>query len=195
MTHAQSVLDLQDVARAIEGPLAALIGHSWGGAVVVKGGRVVAAERVVAIDPLIRYVTGAWAADFVDDLKPVFAAFDDARVELIREMFASQPAIEVDAKVHAMRRMTIEPIVALGSDNGADAGNWDLRDDLRDYPKPLLLLLADRSDSVVRPEEVAFVRSHGGPNVTLEVFAGEGHTLHRSAFDRYAASVARVLRS
>src|ERR1700761_818483 len=38
MTHAQLVADLETVARAIDGPLAALIGHSWGGAMVLKAG-------------------------------------------------------------------------------------------------------------------------------------------------------------
>jgi pimeloyl-ACP methyl ester carboxylesterase len=193
MTHAQSVADLQAAARAIDGPLAALIGHSWGGAIALKGGRLVECERVVAVDPMIRQPAGRWAADFVEDLEPILAAPVEGRANLIRQMFAAQPAIEMDAKVHALRRMTIEPIVALGDDNGADAGKWDLRGDVRAYPKPLLLLLADPSDSVVLPDDVTYVFEHGGPNVTTELFEGEGHTLHRSAFDRYTASVTRFL--
>lgn len=193
MTHAQSILDLQAVARAIEGSFAALIGHSWGGAIALKAGRLVACERVVAIDPMIRQPADRWAADFIEDLEPIFAAPIEGRAQLIREMFAAQPAIETDAKVHALRRMTIEPIVALGDDNGADAGKWDLRADVCDYPKPLLLLLADPSDSVVLPDDVTYVSEHGGPNITMECFEGEGHTLHRTAFDRYTASVARFL--
>jgi pimeloyl-ACP methyl ester carboxylesterase len=83
----------------------------------------------------------------------------------------------------------------LGAENGADAGKWDLREVVRAYPKPLLLLLADQSDSVVSPEDVAFVREHGGANVTIEVFAGEGHALHRTAFERFAGSVGAFLTS
>jgi pimeloyl-ACP methyl ester carboxylesterase len=97
--------------------------------------------------------------------------------------------------VHALRNMTIEPVVALGAENGADAGKWDLREVVRGYPKPLLLLLADPSDSVVSPEDAAFVREAGGANVMVEVFEGEGHTLHRTAFDRFAASVSAFLTS
>jgi pimeloyl-ACP methyl ester carboxylesterase len=193
MTHEQSVRDLLTVARAIDGEIFALIGHSWGGAIVLRGGHEVACTRVIAIDPMIHYVTGTWAADFADDLEPLFALPDDAREGAIRAMFAGLPPVEVEAKVHALRRMSSEPIVALGVDNGADAGNWDLRETVRAYPKPLLLLLADPSDSVVSLEDAAFVREHGGPNITTEVFAGEGHTLHRTAFDRYARSVAAFL--
>ena len=66
---------------------------------------------------------------------------------------------------------------------------------MRAYPKPLLLLLADPADSVVFPADAAFVREHGGPNVSIEVFEGEGHTLHRTAFERFAASVKAFLTS
>jgi pimeloyl-ACP methyl ester carboxylesterase len=166
-----------------------LIGHSWGGAIVLKAGHEVPCVRVIAIDPMIHYASGQWAADFADDLQPLFAAHGRAREAAIRAMFAGLPPVEVNAKVHALQNMTIEPVIALGAENGADAGAWDLREAVRAYPKPLLLLLADPSDSVVSPEDAAFVLEAGGPNVAVEVFAGEGHTLHRTAFDRFAASV------
>jgi pimeloyl-ACP methyl ester carboxylesterase len=70
-----------------------------------------------------------------------------------------------------------------------------LRDVVRAYPTPLLRLLADPSDSVVFPADAAFVREHGGANVAIEVFEGEGHTLHRTAFERFAASVKAFLTS
>jgi pimeloyl-ACP methyl ester carboxylesterase len=194
MTHEQSVLDLTAVANAIGGGPTALIGHSWGGAIAIKGGRRLDVERVIAIDPMIHQAKGAWAADFVEDLQPIFAGPEDARSNLVREMFASSLPIEIDAKVHALRYMTIEPIVALGDENGADTGNWDLREDVRAYPKPLLILLADPSDSVVLPADVAFLRGNAGSNVTIDVFEGEGHTLHRTAFERYAARAGAFLR-
>jgi pimeloyl-ACP methyl ester carboxylesterase len=195
MTHEQSVRDLLAVARAIDGDLCALIGHSWGGAIVLRGGHEVGCVRVIAIDPMIHQAAGRWASDFVDDLAAVLAAPVNAREGLIRGMYAGLPPLEVDAKVHALRHMSIEPIIALGADNGADAGAWDLREVVRGYPKPLLLLLADPSDSVVFPADAAFVREHGGANVTIEVFEGEGHALHRTAFDRFAASVRAFLTS
>ncbi len=194
MTHEQSVRDLLAVARVIGDEVFALIGHSWGGAIVLRGGRELACAGVIAIDPLIRQTAGSWAADFVDDLKSVFGVPAKSRETAIREMFDGLPAVEVEAKVHAMRSMSLQPIIALGADNGADAGKWDLRELMRAYPKPLLLLLADPSDSVVFPQELAFVREHGGPNVTIEVFAGEGHTLHRTAFERFITVAAAFLK-
>jgi len=193
MTHAQSVRDLLAVARAIDGEIVALIGHSWGGAIVLKAGHEVDCVRVIAIDPMIHQAPGQWAADFVDDLVPLLAGPQATRDDDVRELFAGLPQVEIDAKVHALRHMSIEPIVALGAENEADAGKWDLREVVRTYPKPLLLLLADPSDSVVFPADVAFVREHGGSNVTIEVFEGEGHTLHRKAFERFAAAAKAFL--
>ena len=69
MTHERSVLDLAAVADAIRGGVYALIGHSWGGAIVIKGGRRLDVKRVIAIDPLIHAAMDMWAADFVDDLR------------------------------------------------------------------------------------------------------------------------------
>ncbi len=193
MTHERSVRDLLAVASVV-GEVYALIGHSWGGAIVLRAGRELPPARVIAIDPMIHQAKDAWAADFVDDLVPLFALPLGERESAIRAMFEGSLPVEIDAKVHAMRSMTIDPIVALGADNGADAGNWDLRETVRAYPRPLTLLLADPSDSVVFPDDVAFVRENGGPNVAIEVFEGEGHTLHRSAFDRYIASTSAALR-
>jgi pimeloyl-ACP methyl ester carboxylesterase len=193
MTHEQSLRDLQAVARSIDGGVFALIGHSWGGAIVLKGGHEVAVDRVIAIDPMIHQAANAWAADFVEDLEPLLAGPDGTREAAIRAMFAGLPPVEIDAKVHALRNMSIDSIVALGADNGADEGKWDLRETVRAYPKPLLLLLADPADSVVFPDDLTFVREHGGANIAIEVFAGEGHTLHRTAFERFARSAAAFL--
>jgi pimeloyl-ACP methyl ester carboxylesterase len=192
MTHAQSVRDLLTVS-AVVGEVFALLGHSWGGTIVLLGGRELACKRVIAVDPMIRPVPGQWTAEFVDDLVPLLSSPESAREAAVREMFAGSAPVEIDAKVHALAHMTIAPIVALGAENGADDGKWDLREIVRAYPKPLLVQLADPSDSVVSPEDVAFLRQNGGPNVTVEVFEGEGHTLHRSAFEAFLRSVNRFL--
>jgi len=188
MTLERSLQDLGAVAAALDGPIRGLIGHSWGGAVAILGGRRIACERVIAIDPMLHQAPGMWAADFVDDLRELLAIPPAERVAAIREMFASLPAVEIDAKVHAMQWMRIESIEALGAENGADAGNWDLRETVRDYPKPLFMPVADPSDSVIFPADLAFVRDHGGPNVSVAVFTGEGHTLQRTAFEKFAAA-------
>jgi pimeloyl-ACP methyl ester carboxylesterase len=194
MTLERSLQDLAAVAAALDGPIRGLIGHSWGGAVAVLGGRRIAAERMIAIDPMLHQAPRTWAADFVDDVRDILAIEPPAEREAqIRRTFAGLPPIEIDAKVHAMRSMRIDAIVALGAENGVDAGRWDLREAIRDYPKPLFMPLADPSDSVVSPADLAFVREHGGPNVQIEVFTGEGHTLQRTAFDKFAAASAAFL--
>ena len=189
----RSLLDLEAVARAIGEPIAGVFGHSWGGAVALLGGKRIAAERVIAIDPMIHQAPGSWYADFVEDLRPIFELAPTQREAKIRALYASLPAIEIEAKVHAMRSMTIDPIVELGRINEVDAGKWDLRPDLISYPTPLLFLLADQDDSVVAAPDAAFVRERGGANVTIEVFAGEGHSLQRTAFERFIASVEAFL--
>lgn len=193
MTLERSLADLDIVAGALNGPIRGLIGHSWGGAVAILGGRRIRCQRVIAIDPMVHQAPGTWAADFVDDLREVFAIPPAHREPAIRAMFANAPPVEIDAKVHAMRSMRLATIEALGVDNDADAGGWDLREALRSYPKPLYLPVADPSDSVIFPADLAFIREHGGPNVTVEVFEGEGHTLQRTAFEKFAAAAARFL--
>lgn len=195
MSLERCAADLEAVAQAVGSAPLALIGHSWGGAVVLTGGRRIPCRGVVAVDPMIRVAPGTWAAEYVVDVEPILAVAPNARAPVIREFFESLPPVEIAAKVHAMRDMTIETLLALGDDNEVDAGKWDLREVVRGYPKPLRLLLADPAESVVAAEDLAFVRERGGPNVSVEVFDGEGHTLHRTAFDRFAGEVAAFLRA
>jgi pimeloyl-ACP methyl ester carboxylesterase len=108
-------------------------------------------------------------------------------------MFASLPPVEIDAKVHAMQHMSLKPIVRLGEQNAADFGRWDIRIALRRYPRRLLLLLADERESVVPFDELWILNETLGPLATLEIFEGEGHTLHRTAFDRYIKALAGFL--
>ncbi len=193
MTLEQSVADCAAVADALDEPVRALIGHSWGGAVALLAGRQIETQAVVAIDPMIHQLPGRWYEDFVRDLEPVMAVPPERRAAVIREMFAGLPSIEVDAKVHALQHMSLKPIMRLGEQNAADFGRWDIRVDLRRYPKPLLLLLADERESVVDFEELWILNETLGPLATLEIFEGEGHTLHRTAFDRYLRSLTAFL--
>jgi pimeloyl-ACP methyl ester carboxylesterase len=198
MTLERSVLDLEAVIRVAGGEVAAIVGHSWGGAVALLGGRRTVAERVIAIDPVIRVKAGAWQpllADIIDDLEPVFCAAIDQRPQHIREIYDGLAPVDMDAKLHALRTMSATAVIRVGEDNHANEGGWDLRETVRDYPKPLLLALADPSDSLVLPEDAAFARSYAGPKARIELFAGEGHSLHRSAFERFAALTDAFLRT
>ncbi len=61
MTFARSVADVRDVVAALGEPVHALLGHSWGGAVVVGAGREVDVARVVAIEPMLNAAAGVWS--------------------------------------------------------------------------------------------------------------------------------------
>lgn len=65
-----------------------------------------------------------------------------------------------------------------------DAGGWDLRDRLLALKIPATILLAG-IESVVAHDDLAQLSR----TVRVERFDGHGHTLHRSAFERYADAV------
>jgi pimeloyl-ACP methyl ester carboxylesterase len=183
MAFERSVADLGEVVASLGEPVHALLGHSWGGAVVVAGGRRLDVASVVALDPMLRVQQGVWSAQTLPEYRRQLAQTLDEREASIRRSFAALPDVEVESKLHATRRLTLEPVEALGTDNGIDAGDWDLRALVRDYPKPLLLALADPKRSVVPDEEREEFRAQGGAHVRVEVFAGASHSLQRDAFD------------
>lgn len=151
MTLHRSLLDLYNVIETIPGEVDTLIGHSWGGAVAILGGKRFDVRRIVAIDPMIRQADSAWYAKLLRDLK--------------REKIPSG----------AIRRLRDEN----------PASSWDLRGDLERYPKPLFLALGEGPESLVALEDLKYIRERGGPNVALRVFEGQGHSLHRTDFERF----------
>jgi pimeloyl-ACP methyl ester carboxylesterase len=184
MTLERSVEDLADVVASLGEPVHALLGHSWGGAVVVAGGRRLDVARVVAFDPMLRVHPGVWSAQTLPEYRRQLAQTFEEREASIRRSFAALPEIEIQSKLHATRRLTLEPVAALGADNEIDAGRWDLRALVADYPKPLLLALADAKRSVVLDEERDEFRGRGGERVRVAVFPGASHSLQRDAFDQ-----------
>lgn len=193
MTLERSVADLEGVFAAVGGSVDLLIGHSWGGAVALLAGRRIATRRVLAIDPMIGVSPGTFDAEYVDDLRPALTLDADHRPAAIRAMYEGAHPADVAGKLHAMLPMSIGSLERLGRDNRVDDGGWDLRETLVDYPLPLRLLIAGE-DSVVSPDDLTFVRERGGPHVSVRVFAGEGHNLHRTAFEEFAAEVAGLVR-
>ena len=183
MTLERSVADLGEVVAALGEPVHALLGHSWGGAVVVAGGRRLDVARVVALDPMLRVEPGVWSAQTLPEYRRQLAQTPAEREASVRRSFAALPDVEIESKLHATRRLTIEPVEALGADNRIDAGDWDLRELVAGYPKPLLLALADPKRSVVSDAERAEFRARGGEHVRVEVFPGASHSLQRDAFD------------
>ncbi len=184
MTLAQSVADLADVVASLGEPVHALVGHSWGGAVVVAAGRQLAVARVVAMDPMLYVEAGVWGAQTLPEYRRQLAQPLEDREASIRRSLAALPEVELESKLHATRRLTIAPVEALGAENDIDAGRWDLRELIACYPKPLLLALADPKRSVVSVAERDDFRARGGERVRVETFAGASHSLQRDAFDR-----------
>jgi pimeloyl-ACP methyl ester carboxylesterase len=185
MTLERSVADLGEVVASLGEPVRAVIGHSWGGGVAVAGGRALDVARVVAIDPMLHVERGVWSTQTLPEYRRMLGQPLAEREASIRISHAALPAVEIESKLHSARRITLAPIVALGEENGIDAGRWDVRDRVANYPKPLLFALADPRRSVVVPAERPELLERGGANVQVEVFEGASHSLQRDAFDRF----------
>jgi pimeloyl-ACP methyl ester carboxylesterase len=193
MTLHRALLDLYNVMDAIPDQVDVLIGHSWGGAVAILGGRRLDVRRVVAVDPMIRQADTQWYDEFLAELKESFALKGAARDAAIRKEYLQNGwgALDVDGKVHAVHAMTIAPIERLRDENPPES--WDLRRDLEQYPKPLLLAVAGE-DSVLKIEDLKAARERGGPNVAIRVFERQGHNLYRTDFDRFVEELDAFLR-
>lgn len=185
MTFARIVRDCVQAHDAIPGGVDTLIGHSWGGATALLAGLALPVSRVVSIDPLFHVRRLSWHDYWHEQMDPMLSVHGVDRERKIMEEYAGLPQIEIDGKIHALRNMTIEPLLRIGDENGADAGKLDFRETIVNYPKPLLMMLADPEESVVHPDDVAFIRAHGGPNVTVHVFEGQGHSPHRTGYDDF----------
>jgi pimeloyl-ACP methyl ester carboxylesterase len=191
MSHERSVRDLAQVVHEIGATPEALIGHSWGGAIVLLGGLRGLGKRVVAIDPMVHQVL-PWKEDFVDDVAADLAlnSVDREREYLLR--YASWGPLEIAGKLHAVRDMSIESIERLGGDNRADQGGWDLRERIAAYPRPLLTFLAGQ-DSVVTTADQRWLEANLGPNARIAIFPEAGHNLHRTNFDEFVSDVEAFL--
>ena len=174
--------DLRAVADSI-GSVATVVGHSWGGAVALVGGPKIA-RSLVLVDPMIRVAPGTFDRDYVDDLAGLLAIEGSERDDAVRAAFASAEPLDREGKVHAMHGLSLETIRRLGRDNHVDEGGWDLRERLSRIKIPTTILLAG-DESVVAPDDV---RDAAAP-VSVQTIANHGHTLHRTAFDRFVEAV------
>lgn len=188
MTLDRCDADLRAVVAAT-GDVDVLAGHSWGGAVVLRGGRTTDARRVLAIDPVIFVPPDFdWEAEYVGDLAHELALDRPALETLYRERYeaAGWHPLDIEAKLHPVAAMSAEPLRRLNTENDATECGWDLRDIVRSYPKPLLLALAKTDESTVSEEERAWLKGSAGPNVRTVVFEDQGHSLHRTDFESFA---------
>ncbi|MDQ2817712.1 MAG: alpha/beta hydrolase [Candidatus Eremiobacteraeota bacterium] len=189
MTLERSVADSRSVLDAAGGEAAAVIGHSWGGAVALLAGQDPRIRSVIAVDPMVRVRPGTWGADYLDDTAADMALEPQERERVLRARHADWHPLDVEGKLHAVRSMTAEPIARLGSENHVDRAGWNLLPSLADYPKPLLFCVADPSESVVGADDLSLIRRSAGRKLRVVEFPGEGHNLHRTAFERFAAAV------
>ena len=137
------------------------------------------------VDPMIRVAPGTFAREYVDDLAELLGTPPgEARDAAVRAQFAQAHESDREGKVHAMRALRLDTLRRLGSDNRADEGGWDLRDALATMKRDTTILRAGE-ESVVADDDLARL----SPSVRVENFAGHGHTLHRSAFERFAEIV------
>lgn len=183
--------DVANVAAAIGGA-DVLVGHSWGGAVVIRAGEQTGVRGIAAIDPMIVQQDRVWYGEFIEELDALFQARDDARATAIRAEHRDWHRDDVEGKVHALHAMTTEPIAGLRDQNPPES--WDLRDEIGVYPKPLLLAMAGRDDSIVPPAVMDDVAGHHPANVQIETFEGQGHSLHRTDFETFAVVLERFLK-
>ncbi|MGB6060060.1 MAG: alpha/beta hydrolase [Candidatus Aquilonibacter sp.] len=182
MTLDRGVADLRNVAAVAGADV--LVGHSWGGAVVIRGGLDLPVRAVVAIDPMLVQVDDTWYAEFIDELDKMFSARGPIRDARVRVDYEQWHPDDVTGKIHAVHSMTTAPIAGLRDQNRD--GTWNLRGDIAVYSKPLLMVMAGREGSIVPDAVMAEIEAHHSPNVRIVTLEDQGHNLHRTDFDRFA---------
>lgn len=188
MSLERGIADVRNAAALTDPDI--LVGHSWGGAVVIRGGLMLDVDAVVAIDPMIVQVADDWYAEFIDELEETFSSTGAARDAQIRADYAEWHPDDIDGKVHAVHGMTTAPISGLRDQN---VGVWDLRADIAAYPKPLLLVMAGSDGSIVPRPVMDEITAHHGAPVRIVTLEDQGHNLHRTDFDRFARAMEQFL--
>ncbi|HVS45161.1 MAG TPA: alpha/beta hydrolase [Verrucomicrobiae bacterium] len=183
MTLARAQRDLENVAAYLDETPFALLGHSWGGAVVLLAGRSLSVEKVVAIDPMLHQAENRWYAEFLGDLAAIFAVSGQARADKVREEYAQSSQRDGERKVHAVATMDAGVIERLRDENAP--ADWDLRETVSAYPRPLLVAVAGSAESIIDPADLALLQARGGENVRVVVFDGQDHSLHRTDFEHF----------
>lgn len=189
MSLERGVADLRNVAAVTQPDV--LVGHSWGGAIVIREGAMLDVDAVVAIDPMIVQVADDWYAEFIDELEETFSSTGDARDAQIRSDYADWHPDDVEGKVHAVATMTTAPIAGLRDQN---RGVWDLRGDIASYMKPLLLVMAGPDGTIVPKPVMDEIAAHHAPPVRIVTLEDQGHNLHRTDFDRFANVMEEFMR-
>jgi pimeloyl-ACP methyl ester carboxylesterase len=181
----RGIRDLENVVAALGEPVDTLVGHSWGGAIVVEAGVKLPVRRVAAVDPMIHQAAASWYEEYLEELREHFALTGEARDARTREDNADWHPVDVEGKVHAVATMTPGPIAGLLRENPPE--RWDLRPIVARYEKPLLLAVAALGESINDDEALEDVAGNHAASVAIVEFPGGGHNLHRTLFDTFAA--------
>jgi pimeloyl-ACP methyl ester carboxylesterase len=189
MSLERGVADLRNVTAVTGADI--LVGHSWGGAVVIRGGLLLDVDAVVAIDPMIVQVADDWYAEFIADLEEQFCYTGDERDAHIRADYAQWHPQDVEGKVHAVHTMTAAPIAGLRDQNRS---GWDARGDIATYLKPLLLVMAGPDGTIVPKPVMDEIIAHHGAPVRIATLENQGHNLHRTDFARFVKEMDEFLR-
>ena len=190
MALSRSVRDLAEIAAGIGEPIDVVVGHSWGGAVVLIGAAEIGARRVIAIDPMLNQASDEWYADYLLELDDVFAQAGQERDARVRREYPGDPA-DAAGKVHAMHSMSSAPIAALRREN--PAAHWPLPAGLAHHDAPTLLAMADPELSIVDAKTLAQVHVLAPASLEIVTFAGQGHSLHRTGFEAFVREMRRFL--
>ncbi|WP_217181893.1 alpha/beta fold hydrolase [Streptomyces sp. AC495_CC817] len=162
----------------------AVIGHSLGGA----SSTVAAAStpdwtlRLVLIDPAI--VLDGRDADVIRRSQK--RAFDDNRLEVVREEHPHWHPQDIELKVDAVHRASRWAVEQTGTQNRP----WDVRAEAARLTVPTHVIAADPAVFSLFAGDAAAEILAANPRLTMSVVEGAGHSLHR---DRPEESVRHLL--
>lgn len=183
-TVAAYAADLSATGRDDGRPWDLVIGHSLGGAASTSAaaGDPSWTRRLVLIDPAIHLVDRD--ADVIRASQQ--RAFDDNRVEQVREEHPHWHPQDIELKVDAVARASRWAVEQTGAQN-LDA--WDVRADAARLAIPTHVIGADPEVYSIFEGALAREVLDANPRITMSVVARAGHSPHR---DRPEATIARL---
>lgn len=162
----------------------AVIGHSLGAAAstVASASAPHWTRRLVLIDPAIA-VEGRDAGVIRRSQQ---RAFDDNRIEAVREQHPHWHPQDIELKVDAVRRASRWAVEQTSAQNQP----WDVRAEAARLTVPTRIIAADPAVYALFTGETAAAVLAANPLITMSVVAGAGHSLHR---DKPEESVRQLL--
>ena len=166
----------------------AVIGHSLGGA----SGTVAAAadadwtRRLVLIDPAI-VVTGR---DETIVRRSQERAFDDNRIELVREQHPHWHPQDHELKIDAVARGSRWAVEQTSAQNAP----WDVRSDAALLAVPTHVIGADPEVYSLFTGDIAAGVLAANPRITMSIVSGAGHSPHRDAPDETVRQLREALK-